>query len=648
MTLFKEINSLLFGLFLLVMTSLVYFQFTQARDFMSQQMESDLNNTMTSLGLMLKPHLETGDIASAETLVNVIFEGGFYQKVTLKWLVDNKEQTWSNPVVIKGVPQWFIDLDLFEVQKKESLITSGWMQLATLEIEGHPALGYRELWRVMNDTLMILSLMFILCILIVRVRLNRILKPLHQIARQAKTIAQCKFGQDIDVPKTRELKDVVNAINSMSGQLKHVFSTLDGEIDALKADKLLDRVAGLPNRQYLSAQMHNWLNEPGYGGLILAKFDCLEEVYAKYGYQGRDEIIKALAGRMRLELPEITDSIIARIANTEFAFLLTRAERHQMELYLQTLIRLINQEISKAGCPPNSQFALGVSQRVANMTVADLMSQSDNALQQARRDNKVSQWLDTGQTQKYSREQWRTKLLEAINNKQFSFQWQAISGVNRQEIIQREMYCRLTIDGQAVRAFEFMPFVELLSLGSRLDRCLLESIEQQKLLKSADQPVAINLTHDSLLDADFVLWLSRFLKKSPDVGQMLFEIPESAVLAAFGRCRYLAETVRSVGAKVGIDQCGRQLGSLDYLQKLQPDYIKLDQSFVFYEKSNQSLELCRALINVARGLNIKVIITGIEDQLQMEHFASLKADGYQGYISTPEDVLPQTEADKVL
>mgnify|MGYP002700847343 FL=1 len=63
MTLFRQINSLLFGLFLLVMVSLVYFQFTQTRDFMRLQMQSDLNNTMTSLGLMLQPHIETGDVA---------------------------------------------------------------------------------------------------------------------------------------------------------------------------------------------------------------------------------------------------------------------------------------------------------------------------------------------------------------------------------------------------------------------------------------------------------------------------------------------------------------------------------------------------------------------------------------------------------
>ncbi|MFT4993265.1 MAG: diguanylate cyclase (GGDEF)-like protein [Paraglaciecola sp.] len=643
MTLFRQINSLLFGLFFLVMTSLVYFQFTQVRDFMSQQMESDLNNTITSLGLMLKPHIVTGDTVSAETLVYVIFEGGFYRKVTLKWLADDKIQTWDNPVVIKGVPQWFIQLDLFEIQKKDTVITSGWMQLATLEIEGHPALGYQELWRIMNNTVMTLSLLFMLSILILRVRLKHILKPLNEIAVHAKEIGQRRFGEDISLPKTTELQDVVGAINLMSGQLKKVFSTLDQEVNELKEDQLIDNVSQLPNRQYLFAQINSWLDEPGYGGLILAKFDFLEDIYSKYGYQGRDEIIKVFSERMQAELPEIAKGIIARIANTEFAFLLIKAERHQIETYLQTLIRIINQEITKAGCTTNSGFTLGISQRIENMEPSDLLSQSDNALQQAYKENKISHWIDAEQTQKYSREQWRTKLVDSINNNKFMFQWQPITCMNSKKIVQREIYCRLNIDDQIVSAAEFMPFVELLSLGSQLDRCLLETIQKQNILSLTQQHVAINLTYDSLQDPAFAPWLANFLQRSGLAKHILFEMPESAVITAFEQCSNLAETVRRFGAKIGVDQCGRQMGSLDYLQKLQPDYIKLDQSFAYYEKLNQSKELCRALMNVAKGLNIDVIITGIEDQEQLKQFRSLKADGYQGYISPPEDILPKRD-----
>ena len=639
MTLFRQINSLLFGLFLLVMCSLVYFQFTQTRDFMSQQMKSDLNNTSTSLSLMLQPHLETGDMVGAETLVNVIFEGGFYRKVTLTWLVDNKQQTWENPIKIEGVPQWFIELDLFGTQTHQSLITSGWMQLATLEVEGHPALGYQELWRVMNDTLMILSLLFIISIVILRIRLNYILKPLHQIAEHAKEIAQQKFSSDMPLPSTSELKDVVGAINSMSQQLKKVFSSLDGEVSKLKTQNLVDRVSNLPNRQYLSGQIVSWLNEPGYGGLILAKFDWLDQIHSKYGYQVRDETIKVLAQKMTRELGPVSESIIARIANTEFAFLITKAERPQIEIYLQTLIRVINQEMSKAGCEPNSHYALGVSERTSGLQLGDLLSQSDNALQQALKNNKVSQWFDTDQSNQFNREQWRSRLETAINNNQFVFQWQRVLMNNCSDIMQREIYCRLIIDDKIVNAGQFMPYIELLSLGSQLDKCLLETIAKSHILTMNYEPIAVNLTHDSIRDDKFHQWLKAFLKNTANVERIHFEFPESAVTSNLEQSEKLCEIIRDLGAKFGIDQCGRQMGSLDYLRRLRPQYVKLDQSFAVYDKVDQYIELCRALVNVAKGLNIEVIITAIEDEEQLAHFKSLRTDGYQGYISPPVDII---------
>ena len=341
---------------------------------------------------------------------------------------------------------------------------------------------------------------------------------------------------------------------------------------------------------------------------------------------------------MKIELAVITEGIIARIANTEFAFLLTKANPAQIEQYLQTLIRIINQEISKIGCDANSQFSIGVSQRIENMKPSDLLSQADNALQQAFREIKVCHWLDAEQTQKYSREQWRTKLLDTINNNHFVFQWQPVFNLKKKTPIQREIYCRLMIDDQLINAVEFMPFIELLSLGNQLDRCLLVSIEQQNILELTKQVVAVNLTHESIQDANFPLWLAEFLKRSGYGERLCFELPESALLSSFEQCCSLSKTIKAARSKVGIDQCGRQLGSLEYLQELQPDYIKLDQSFAYYEKSNRSKEICRALINFAKGLGIEVIITGIEDEEQLEQFKPLKADGYQGYISAPTDL----------
>lgn len=60
---------------------------------------------------------------------------------------------------------------------------------------------------------------------------------------------------------------------------------------------------------------------------------------------------------------------------------MTDVEHDQISKYLQTLIRTINQEMSKAGCKPNEDFAIGIAERIGQMNVSDILAQADNALQ---------------------------------------------------------------------------------------------------------------------------------------------------------------------------------------------------------------------------------------------------------------------------
>lgn len=637
MTLFNQINSLLLGLFLLVMSSLFYFQFTETTAFMNNQMESDLNNTTTSLSLMLKPHLETGDVATVETLINVIFEGGFYQNVSLIWLADQKQQVWHNPLTINGVPQWFVNLGFFKGQTRETVITSGWLQLATLKIESNPAIAYSELWRIMNKMVLVLVAIFILSTLLFRLRLKAILKPLDEVATHAHNIAQRKFNENLALPKTAELKKVVEAVNAMSGQLKLVFHSLDDQVSLLKNEKLFDAVSRLPNRVHLTGHMNSWLNEPGIGALFLAKFSWLDEIHRKFGYQMRDQTIKILADKLQQGLPE---SFIARISNTEFAFLLTDADSKEISHYLQLLIRLINQEMLQAGCTPNRDYAIGISERTANVTREVLLSQADHALQKALLENQRSKWFQAHVEQEFTQEEWRARLENAISKNQFILQWQPVHFMSNGRVMQREIYCRLQIDDKNTRATEFMPYVERLGLGHQLDRCLLEAIVTDNILAMKKEPVAVNLTRDSVLNSGFHSWLTQFLSNIADPSLIQFELSETGVTSYLDEAIALSAIIKNGGAQFGIDHYGKQLGSLEYLQRLKPDYVKLDISLSSYQGEEaqghlQNLELCRALINIAHGLEIKVVITGIEDEQHLHRVKVLQVEGYQGYISAP-------------
>ena len=635
MTLFRQIYSLLFSLFLLVIASLGYVQFTETQSFLTKQMESDLNNASTSLGLMLAPALQAGDTAAAETLVNVIFEGGYYQNIKLTWMVDGKQKEWNNPLTIEDVPQWFINLNLFKTIKKESTITSGWLQLAQLEITAHPGFGYHELWRIMSNTIIVFSLLFLVAIFTARVGLTWILKPLHTLSEHAKSIAARQFGPDMALPKTAELKDLVIAFNTMSAQLKQVFHSLDEEVGALRKKNLIDPASGLPNRQYVVSRLNGWLSEPSSGVLFLAKLDWLEEVHSKYGYQVRDETIRLMGEKFQQQLNEIAPSVIGRIAAYEFAFLVTDVEHDQISKYLQTLIRTINQEMSKAGCKPNEDFAIGVAERIGKMDVSDILAQADNALQKARQDNKIFHWFATTEQQLFTREQWRDNLSHAISNKKFKFRWQQIQFCDNDGVAQRELYCQLELGDKIVHAGQFMPYIELLSLGALLDKCLIETVYEQKLLERNYEPLAINLTHQSINDSQFHEWLNHFLRNATFVERICFEIPEAGVYSNLESCQLLCNIIRDNGAKFGIDHFGRQFGSMAYLQELRPSYVKLDQSFAYYDETHHNSELCRALINVAKGLDIQVIVTGIQEKAQLELFNELRTDAYQGFIAPP-------------
>lgn len=643
MTLLNQINSLLFALFLLVLSSLVYLQFTETKSFMVNQMESDLNNTITSLSLMLKPHLETGDEATVETLVNVIFEGGFYKQVDLIRLADQKQQVWKNEITIKTVPQWFVNLNLFDTQSKEVIITSGWLQLAVLKIESNPAIGYRELWRIMNNTLMTLSLLFLVCIVVLRLRLKVILKPLHDVAEYAKDVSQRKFNSDIALPVTYELKEVVTAINSMSGQLKQVFNALDEEVDTLRNNSLRDPVSQLPNRLYFTGQLNSWLSDPGFGGLLLADFSWLDEIHSKYGYQVRDQTIKVLSYKLIKDLPFPSETLVARVSNTEFAFLIRKGDKPEITEYLQSLIRLINREMLSAGCEPNQHFAIGISERRIGVTRAELLSQADHALQKALNENKRSSWFHEEEQPELSCEDWRKQLVDAISNKRFLFTWQPVLQCRGDKIIHREIYCRLEISGKEVRAGEFMPYIERLSLGHKLDRCLLESIATNDLQGLNREPIAVNLSRGSIDNADFHVWLASYLSGIAHPEKLQFEMSEAGITQNLESCIALCDIIKQSGAQFGVDNCGRQMDSLTYLQQLKPHYIKLDRSLSCYnseEKTEnpQNLELCRALVNIAKGLNIKIIMTAIEDDEHLQIIKPLRAEGYQGYINPPVDI----------
>lgn len=138
MTLYKQLVAGMIAVFILLLISVFTIEFNTTRNNLEQQQRSEVNNTINTVGLALAPYLEKKDTIAVESVINALFDGSSYSIVRLVFLDDGTEILRSYPIEPNDVPVWFTQLDLFEPIHDRRVVTSGWMQLAEVEIVSHP------------------------------------------------------------------------------------------------------------------------------------------------------------------------------------------------------------------------------------------------------------------------------------------------------------------------------------------------------------------------------------------------------------------------------------------------------------------------------------------------------------------------------
>lgn len=95
------------------------------------------------------------------------------------------------------------------------------------------------------------------------------------------------------------------------------------------------------------------------------------------------------------------------------------------------------------------------------------------------------------------------------------------------------------------------------------------------------------------------------------------EITESVLIGDFSRARSIMRRLKALGVRIAMDDFGTGYSSLAYLQAFPFDKIKIDQSFISNVVGNpQSAAIVRAVIGLARGLDLAVVAEGVETSAQ--------------------------------
>jgi len=89
-----------------------------------------------------------------------------------------------------------------------------------------------------------------------------------------------------------------------------------------------------------------------------------------------------------------------------------------------------------------------------------------------------------------------------------------------------------------------------------------------------------------------------------------------------------------------IDDFGTGYSSLSYLRQFPVTKLKIDRSFIRDVAVNSDdAAITMAIINMAKGLSLKVIAEGVEDEAQLSFLREHGCDEFQGYyFSRPLNV----------
>ncbi|MCE5264133.1 MAG: EAL domain-containing protein [Deltaproteobacteria bacterium] len=644
MTLYRQLIIFTLVLFFLLFAGTWYAKLDSTRSFLTDQLESHAQDTATSLGLSISQHVIKKDMPSVESMINAVFDRGYYEVIRL---VDPKEKVMLErvqSVKIENVPPWFVRWIPLKTPEASANVMSGWIQAGTILVKSHPGYAYKTLWADVVNT----TLWFIACGLFVLIAggfgLRFLLRPLVLVERQADALCRKEYELQERVPWTKELRRVVEAMNRMTCKVKEMFEEQVTQAEGLRERSYHDPVTGLGNRRYFDTQVNARLDRresATKGMLLLVKLNDLDKLNQAKGFQAGDELLKRVAALLQEATRPYANAALARLTGGDFGVFLPDAPPWDAEAIAGSLSRQLSGLVAERLSVTDNIGYVGAATYENTTTLGRLLSEADLALTAARQmgPNAWKVCAVAGEMDKapLGQQQWKDMLEKALVERRISLDAQpVVRTTDRSHLLHLEIFSRIIqVDGEFLSAGVFMPLAERLKLVSTIDRIVLEEVMQLDSSKLSVGKIAVNVSPASLQDAAFRQWLQSALKTLPRTApRIIFEFSEFSAVQNIDLIREFSTIVRQYGHSMGLDHYGQSFSNLGYLKSMRPDYVKIDRAYTgeLKDEESDSRFFIGSLCSVAHSIDIRVIAEGVETEQQWQILRELNLDAIQGYV----------------
>jgi diguanylate cyclase (GGDEF)-like protein len=651
MTLYHRLLIFITVLFLGLFCAVLFVKVQVTRSFLESQLESHAQDTATSLGLSIAPHLTEGDMATIETMMNAIFDRGYYQSILLTDLDDRTLVERRLTVVIEQVPAWFVNIIPLSSPEARVIASSGWKQIGHLIVTSHPGYAYQALWRTVTQTAGVFTITGIIALLIGIPVLRLLFSPLRTVEAQANALCRKQYAIQDKLPKTKELRQVVIAMNAMVTKVKTMFEDQAAIAEELQKNAYTDPLTGIGNRRYLEACIQAAMkNDTGsaLGAFLLVEIHNLTEINRTQGYEKGDQLLRQSALLLQKAVSSFTRSTVARISGATMAVFLEDATEAEAGRVAKT----ITEEFSRL---PDTLPGLG--DNIGNVggicyeepvDTSRLLAEADRLLRKSQSrgpNNWQVESISEGSLLPRGERQWIKLFEDLCKNVDIVLLGQKVFRCDAPEtLLHFEVLARIAPPGgELLKAETFIPMAEQLQCVATIDKIVIEKALALKSDQIGAAHLAVNISASSLGDPLFTSWVCDCLQnRATGLPEIIFEFSEFATSAYMEALKSFSKNVKLLGGDIAIDHFGGNYGNIGYLNSLQPKYVKIDRTFTEEIENGRSdtLFYIKVLTGAVHSLDIIVIAEGVENVEQLRAIRDLHIDGMQGfYCDKPKKIL---------
>jgi diguanylate cyclase (GGDEF)-like protein len=421
---------------------------------------------------------------------------------------------------------------------------------------------------------------------------------------------------------------VINERHEREERLAYLsrFDALTGEINRWHLTELLE--ASIAEATKLRSSC----------GFLLAAIDNLGRINRAYGFDIADEVITAIAKRIRSQLR--SKDHLGRYSGNKFGLILNNCTIEDMRVAAERVLATTRDQVvqTSAGSVAVTVTVGGITAPRHARTVREVLSRAQEALDAAkvRRRGSFVVYRPNPEREAQRKENVRATdaIISALNDRRVFLAYEPIVAINSRQVAYFECLMRVQCtDGAMLPVNDVVPLAERLGLVRLLDHRVLQLVLGE-LITAPELNASLNVSAPSAVDPDWWSALDAMLNAHEGLGERLtLEITETAAIHDVDEMRSFVARAKDLGCRIAIDDFGAGYTSFRNLRKLGVDMVKIDGAFVQnLTRSEDDRAFVHTLIDLARRLGLKTVAEWVQDEAAAAILSGWGCDYVQGAL----------------